>query len=221
MIFSARRWNRLGYPVLRLSLRGAESSRAVSRSTYHAGMFEDIADVMAAVKAGPGRRASFLSAIPWVATSCVGFCAPDAGCTMRAAVVVSAPIDLKATSQRFMEPRNVLYHNWLLNRMKQDALDIAVSEEERAAINEARTVYGVRRSLRCPPVRLRGRGDLTDRCAGLRYLADIPVPTLIIHAQDDPWIPFEPYARFAWSDNPNITPLLPAQRRPCGLSPGE
>lgn len=31
----------------------------------------------------------------------------------------------------------------------------------------------------------------------------------MIHAQNDPWIPAEPYRRFDWAANPRLLPLLP------------
>jgi predicted alpha/beta-fold hydrolase len=37
------------------------------------------------------------------------------------------------------------------------------------------------------------------------------VPTLIVHALDDPWIPAGAYTRFDWKTHPKLTPLLPAQ----------
>ena len=43
----------------------------------------------------------------------------------------------------------------------------------------------------------------------LPSLADIAVPTLVIHARNDPWIPFAAYREFAWPANPRLTPLFP------------
>ena len=46
-------------------------------------------------------------------------------------------------------------------------------------------------------------------CAAGRFLNAVTVPTLIIHAQNDPWIPAEPYLAYDWSRNPKLKPLLP------------
>lgn len=209
MVFSARHFSRLGYPVLRLSMRGAGPSRQVSRSTYHAGLSEDIADTLAALE---GQVAS--AGIVPVGYSLGGnilcrYLARQVSDQVRAAVIVSAPIDLRATASRFMEPRNALYHRWLLGRMKQDVLETAMSAAEQEAIMAARTVYEFDDRFVAPRF---GFGDAETyyrRCAGKRFLPDIRVPTLVIHARNDPWIPFEPYAAFDWQANPLITPLLP------------
>jgi predicted alpha/beta-fold hydrolase len=41
-----------------------------------------------------------------------------------------------------------------------------------------------------------------------RFLAAIRIPTLVIHARDDPWIPSEMYTSYEWSGNPKLRPLL-------------
>jgi predicted alpha/beta-fold hydrolase len=35
------------------------------------------------------------------------------------------------------------------------------------------------------------------------------VPTLVVHALDDPWIPGAIYERVDWRANPRLVPLLP------------
>ncbi len=35
------------------------------------------------------------------------------------------------------------------------------------------------------------------------------MPSLVIHALDDPWIPGRLYAEFPWHENPALVPLLP------------
>ncbi len=46
-------------------------------------------------------------------------------------------------------------------------------------------------------------------CHARQFLGAIRTPTLVIHAQDDPWIPAEAYLSFDWKDNPALVPLLP------------
>ena len=41
------------------------------------------------------------------------------------------------------------------------------------------------------------------------FLGEISIPTLLIHAQNDPWIPIDPYAEYPWRRNPELTALLP------------
>lgn len=209
MIFSARHFTRLGYPVVRVSMRGAGPSRAVSGSTYHAGRSEDIADALSAI-AGHVKADGIVP----VGFSLGGnilcrFLAREAADhDIRAAVIVSAPIDLKATATKFMQPRNIFYHRWLLSRMKQDVLTGSLSQGEQEAVRSARTVYEFDDRF---VARRFGFGDAETyyrQCAGQRFLPDIRLPTLVIQARNDPWIPFAPYQAFDWAANPNIVPVL-------------
>ena len=64
---------------------------------------------------------------------------------------------------------------------------------------------------------VRDRNAFTDaadyyaRCSARGFLAEIPVPTLLVHAANDPWIPVSAYANYDWRQNRNLVPLVPAR----------
>ena len=73
-----------------------------------------------------------------------------------------------------------------------------------------------------------GYGDADTyyaRASALRVAGTIRVPTLIIHAQDDPFIPFAPCQHPSVRQNPAITLLAPAHGGHCAFlgrgNPGE
>jgi pimeloyl-ACP methyl ester carboxylesterase len=53
------------------------------------------------------------------------------------------------------------------------------------------------------------------------FLDRIRVPTLIIHALDDPWIPATAYRSMDWNANPCLTPLLPEHGGHVGFHDGQ
>jgi predicted alpha/beta-fold hydrolase len=126
------------------------------------------------------------------------------------ACAISAPIDLEAASYRFLHPRNAVYHWNLLRSMKRESLDGGgeVSDAEREAIIDAKSILEFDDRFVAP------RNGYPDAAAyyadnmARRFLAEISIPTLVIHARDDPWIPFDTYTSYPWSDNPNLLPLL-------------
>jgi hypothetical protein len=127
-----------------------------------------------------------------------------------AGVSVSAPIDLAAAQRRLMSPRNALYHRYLLTRMKQNALAAGAEGGEafRCAVSRVRSVYEFDETVVAPGAGYGGAGDYYDKCSALGFLAAVPVPTLMIHALDDPWIPAAPYLEFDWHSAPRLIPLL-------------
>ncbi len=204
-----------GYPVLRLNLRGAGPSRPLCRFQYHAGKSEDLRDGLTSLRElDPSlfRRGLLLAGFSLGANMLLKFLAEyGIGFPIRAAAVVSAPIDLKATQQRIMAPRNALYHGYLLRRMRAEALDGAaeITGEERRAVLAARNIYQFDDDFVAPRGGFAGAEDYYAKCSAAKFLAAVAAPTLVIHALDDPWVPAAPYRRVDWRAKPNLVPLLP------------
>ena len=213
MLVSARHLLRLGYPVLRLNLRGAGPTRGLCRQQYHAGRSEDLRAALAALPAALTGRGVFAVGYSLGANMLLNYLGEQgADGPVRAAGAISAPIDLAAASRRIRAPRNRAYHGWLLRRMQEEALGgDGFSAAEREAIRAARSVYEFDQRLVGPSNGFAGADDYYARCSGLRFLPAIAVPTLVIHALDDPWIPGATYRQFDWNSTPGLVPLLPGR----------
>jgi predicted alpha/beta-fold hydrolase len=212
---SARHLLGLGYPVLRLNLRGAGPSGPLCRLRYHAGRSEDLRDALAALaRLEPGLCGEGLLLVGYSlgANMLLKFLAEEGeDIPVRAAAAVSAPIDLKAAQLRLMTRRNTLYHRYLLARMQAETLAGAeLNPAERRAVARSRSVYEFDDGYVAPAGGFADAEDYYRRCSAGRFLAGIAVPTLVIHARDDPWIPAEAYDAVDWSGNPTLVPLLTA-----------
>ena len=211
---SAAFWLARGHSVLRLNLRGAGPSRPLCRGHYHAGRSADLRDALLAFAERPDadlEAGLYLVGYSLGANMLLRFLAEEAAAfPVRAALSVSAPIDLKAAQLCLMTPRNWLYHRYLLTRMREEALAAPheLSAGERAAIVSADSVFAYDEQVIAPRNGFAGADDYYRQCSGLRFLPAIKTPTLLVHAQDDPWIPFGAYAQFDWENHPALTPLL-------------
>ncbi|MCK6454894.1 MAG: hypothetical protein L6R19_29215, partial [Alphaproteobacteria bacterium] len=134
-----------------------------------------------------------------------------AGLPIRAAASVSAPIDLARSARRITHWRNRPYHRWLLGRMIAEAVPGTAGAAERDAVLTARTVIEFDDRFVAPRNGFAGAADYYRRCSAAAYLDGIGVPTLVIHARDDPWIPGDIYRDVDWPANPALVRLLPAQ----------
>ncbi len=201
-----------GHPVLRLNLRGAGLSRSHCRFQYHAGRSDDLRHALAGLDHGLVDGGVLLVGYSLGANMLLKFLAEE-GETGRvlAAASVSAPIDLAAASRRMMAPRNRIYHRYMLRRMKDECLapGAEVTAGERTAVSAARSVYEFDDVFVGPRNGFAGAEDYYARCSAGRMLADIRVPTLVISAGDDPWIPLAAYEGVDWRANPDLHPLLP------------
>ena len=202
-----------GYPVLRLNLRGAGPSRTHCAGHYHAGRSEDLRHTIDALPSA--LRQNGVIAIGFSLGGNVllkllgetGKASPIA-----AAITVSAPIDLAMCAREMMRRRNAAYCGWLLTRLRRDAIapGAVVSDAEHAAIAGARSLYAFDDRFVAPRHGFASADDYYARCAAQRYMADIAVPTMVIHARNDPWIPAVMYETGAWRANEWLTPLIAA-----------
>lgn len=194
---SARRLLEEGHDVFRFNLRGAGPSRAQCRAMYHAGRSDDLRLALEALLAeGNGVNGIFAMGYSLggnLLLKYLGEAGPKS--LIDRAVSVSAPIDLVAASTRLEAWRNRGYHRWLLDRMKQDwtsgPLDIETPQIE--ALDQACTIREFDNGVVAP---LNGFADAADYYAQNSsggYLSGVSVPTLVLHADNDPWIPIDAY----------------------------
>lgn len=214
MLRSAAAFLAAGYPVLRLSLRGAGPSRPLSRFQYHAGRSEDLRDVLLGLPPECVAKGLVLTGYSLGGNMLLKFMAEyGRDFPVLAAGSVSAPIDLAASSRRFLDRRNALYHRWLLARMKEETLKgpaSALTGEERRAVREAATVLEFDDRHVAPRNGFDGAADYYARCSAQGFLRAIELPTLLIHAEDDPWIPADAYRTALRTGNGRLTCLLAA-----------
>ncbi|MEO8605307.1 MAG: alpha/beta fold hydrolase [bacterium] len=200
-----------GHPVLRLNLRGAGPSRPLCRFQYHAGRSVDLRDALAALDTPILAAGLVLVGYSLGGNMLLKFLAEyGTAFPIRAAASVSAPIDLAAAARRIVMARNRVYHWNLLRAMKIEALDggAELTGAERRAVEAARTIVEFDDRFVAPRNGFVDAADYYARNSAEQFLPAISVPTLIVHALDDPWIPPDAYRRVDWSRAPSCHPLL-------------
>ena len=53
-----------------------------------------------------------------------------------------------------------------------------------------------------------GADDYYEKCAAKRFLGAVKIPTLLIHAGDDPWVPVAMYDQVDWAASANLTAAI-------------
>ena len=214
MARSAMRLAGLGYPALRLNLRGAGPSRPLSRYQYHAGRTEDLDRVLAALPSNLVANGVVAIGFSLGGNMLLKFLGERGRAQpLRAAVSISAPIDLAGTARRMQRWRNFAYLSHLMRELRREALAASseLTSRERGAIRAATSLYEFDQNFTAPRNGFAGAEDYYARNGALRFLDGIKVPTLVIHALDDPWVPADPYAAYDWTRNRSLAPVLPAQ----------
>ena len=132
--------------------------------------------------------------------------------SLRAAATICAPIDLLGTCQHMMTPRNWLYHRYMLRAIKAEAMaeGVRMTDEERSILRAARSVWEYDDRFIAPRHGFNGAKDYYQLCTATQFMPEIRVPTMVLAAGDDPWIPVEHYRAFNWSNNPWLLPVIPS-----------
>jgi predicted alpha/beta-fold hydrolase len=203
-----------GWRVLRLNLRGAGPSRPLCGQHYYAGRSQDfraLLSVLPAELTGDGMVAVGYSLGGALLLKYLG--EEGAASPLSAAATVSAPIDLAASCRSMMRPRNKVYHRYILGLMKIEATaeGAVVSAAERAAIMDARTIWDYDDAFIAPRYGFASAEDYYDRCRPTRFMTAIRIPTLVVSALDDPWIPGTLYKGYDWTASRSLTALLPGR----------
>lgn len=192
---SARHFLENGFDVFRANLRGAGPSRADCRRMYHAGGSADLALWLSILDGeGLGTAGCFAVGYSLGANILLKYLAEAGGdARVDQAVAVSVPLDLAAVSTRLEAKRNRGYHRWLLRRMKADwhAGPLEISPEQAAVLEAAETIREFDNGVVAPMNGFRDAADYYASCASGPLLDRIAVPTLAIHADNDPWIPVD------------------------------
>ena len=210
IMVSAAYFVSLGFPVIRLNLRGAGPSVGRCREQYHAGRTQDLAAVLNGLPEGLNSDGIVIVGISLGGNVLLKFASENSGSFgVRAIATVSAPIDLRAAQQRIMAPRNFVYHRYLLNRMKTDALALPHNKEATAhTLGSVKSVYDYDDLIIAPRSGFDGAEDYYAKSSAKTVLGDIKIPTLLVHAETDPWIPLSMYLDNEWPADGPLTLIV-------------
>ncbi|WP_028794565.1 YheT family hydrolase [Thalassobaculum salexigens] len=218
---AARTFLEAGFSTLRLNLRGAGASRPLCRQQYHSGRSEDLAAVIDRVLGLDGADAVTTDDVAPDGVALVGWSlganmllkgAAEFGAQkgLRGAVAISAPIDLMGTARNFTILRNTAYHRHLLAAMRAEVAGVpgGLTALERDRLAAARSVIAFDDAFTAPRNGFADAADYYARNSASGFLARIAIPTRVIHALDDPWIPKAGYLTVDWEACPSVQATL-------------
>jgi predicted alpha/beta-fold hydrolase len=191
--------HRAGMHAIRLNLRGAGDSVAHAPHLYHAGLTEDprvAIEALAAHARVDGVVLVGFSLGGNVALKLAGEWGTTPHPAARAVVAVSAPLDLVQTSRSIERVRSTPYRRHILRGLVRQARAFAAHHPHRApyqphALRRLRTVREFDEAVIVPMHDFASADDYYRRASSGWHLSRITVPTLLLHADDDPLVPSE------------------------------
>ena len=127
---------------------------------------------------------------------------------------VSPSVDLSTSADLILKRSNWIYHQDFVRRLKKRIRTNHKLYPEIYDITGLDDVHTLREfddRFTARAHNFAGADDYYYRSSSIRVIDRIRIPALIIHAQDDPFIPFGPLSDPAVADNPYILLLAPEQ----------
>jgi predicted alpha/beta-fold hydrolase len=195
-----RRLLRQGIRVVRINLRGAGTGFGLARGIYHAGRSDDLREVVNWLE--ERRPGSPIGVIGFSlgANLVLKLAAQAADLPLRGLDCVLAanpPLDLAACARMMLRPENRLYDwnfvRWLRAMVRR--LHARFPELGRPRLEGVKTLYDFDDRYTAPRNGFGSADEYYRRCSLSNALAQIPVPGLVVHAMDDPFVTHEPLLR--------------------------
>ncbi len=176
--------------------RGCGGAPNLRPRAYHSGDHEEVGAMLQALLARAGSRAPVFAVGISLGGSALlnwlGRAGPRAVDSLAGAATVSVPLDLTASGIAIGRGLNRLYTWHFLQTLKPKALDMARRFPDRldsARIARVRSMWDFDDAVTAPLHGFAGADDYWLRASAKPWLREVAVPTLVLNARNDPFVP--------------------------------
>ncbi|MEH8022225.1 hydrolase [Rheinheimera metallidurans] len=186
---------RLRWPAVLMHFRGCNGAPNKLPRAYHSGDTADLAEVLTEIKQRFPAQKLVGVAYSLGANVLLKYCGEHNGNNpLSAAVAVCPPLDLSACASRINQGSSKIYQRYLLSRLKQSTLlklkqfpqfPIPLTSAQVRGFN---SIEQFDEHYTAPIHGFLNAQDYYQKASSKAFLQHIDIPTLIIHAQDDPFL---------------------------------
>ncbi len=217
MLATAEKGFKAGFNIIRVNLRNCGGTEHLTPTLYHGGLSEDLRAVVNELIEKDQVSRMFVAGFSLggnLALKLAGEYGDDPPLEILGVCAVSPSVDLVASAKLILRGSNWIYQQDFVRRLKKRIRTKHKLYPHLYDTNDLRGVRTLREFDERFTAPAHGFADADDyyyRSSSLRVLDLIRIPTLIIHAEDDPFIPFTPLLDPAVVNNPYILLLAPQQ----------
>jgi predicted alpha/beta-fold hydrolase len=198
-----------GYAMHRFHMRTCGGTAHLCPTLYHAGLTSDLLAVLREFER-QARAPAYLVGFSLggnVVLKLAGELGERAGGLIAGVCAVSTPIDLAACARRLGEIDNRLYERRFLRRMCLRLIETGRYTEN--DFRGIRSIFEIDDKITAPSFGMRSAENYYATQSSNQFLERIRVPTLVVQAKDDTFIPFEIFRHPAFDSNPYLTLIAP------------
>jgi hypothetical protein len=214
-------WRR-GFNVVRLNQRNCGGTEHLTPTLYNNGMSGDVRTVFGELAAGDGLDSIWLGGYS-MGGNLVLKAAGELGgsnTALKGVVAVCPNIDPAACTAALIHPRNWIYNLHFVRSLKarlRRKARLFPGRFDPAPLAGIRTLLDFDEAYTAPDGGYRNAADYYEQAGSRHVLGAIAVPTLILTAQDDPFIPYRIFDIPAVRTNAMIRLEAPAHGGHCGF----
>ena len=191
-----------GFITHRFHMRTCGGTEKYCKTLYHGGLTSDLRTFLESLSGADGLPV-FLIGFSLGGNVALKLAGELGGTELIHGVcAISTPIDLAAGVRRMGKLDNRLYERRFLKRMRKRLL--GTGRYTRDQLNAARSLYEIDDKITAPSFGFEGADHYYATQSANSFLEHIRVPTLLIQAKDDTFIPFEIFRHPAIESNPFI-----------------
>ncbi len=212
-----------GWNAVRLNQRNCGGTENLTPSLYNSGLSGDYAAVLHELAEQDGLAEICFAGYSMggnLVLKMAGDFEDHAPTQLSGVVAVSPPLDLAACVDAVALPGNIFYQQrfvgGLKERMRRKA-KLFPGKFDLGPMARVRTLRDFDDVITATYCGFRDAADYYARSSALRVAGQIRVPTLIITAQDDPFVPFSSFSAPAIVQNTNITLVAPEHGGHCAF----
>ena len=198
MLGMARALIDLGWSVAAMNYRGCSGEPNRRAISYHSGATEDLHAVVTHLDR-PGQPVCGLVGFSLGGNLVLKYLGEDPERVppgIRAAVAFSVPVDLAAGGRQLAQPANGLYQKRFLRKLEckiREKAALFPDQVNPEALSRVRDLRDFDDHYTAPLSGFRDAADYYFRCSSKQFLPRIERPTLLVSAQDDPFLSPECY----------------------------
>ena len=215
MLGTAEKAFSCGFNVVRLNLRNCGGTEHLTPTLYHSGMTGDLRAILKELIEVDGLRTIFLVGFSMGGNMVLKLVGEDGKALpsqVSGVCAVSAAVDLSSCAEAVKFRANWIYEQYFLRslcrrlRLKHDLYPELYDTSD---LHLVHTIRDFDERYTAHDGGFKDADDYYRRASALPVIQHINRPTLIIHAQDDPFVPFEPLKDSSVASNPYVLLLTP------------
>lgn len=210
MLTTADKSFRAGFNVVRVNFRNCGGTEHLSPTLYHGGLTNDLRVVIDELIERDGLPAIFIAGFSLggnMVLKLAGEYGDNPPAELKVVCAVSPSINLRASTDLMAQRRNWIYQQDFLRRLRKR---IRVKEKlfpelyDSTGLRRIRSIEQFDNRYIAPMFGFENADDYYAKASSLPFIGRIRIPTLMIHAVDDPFIPFAPLRDPSIAANPYV-----------------